>query len=116
MDRATTPETPRRIAWLRWAPGLLTLRQYQAAGLIDDVVAAVDIERLAGDEPRRVVGKECGSGSDIVDANEAARRRFGLCLVEQRIEFGDAGRRTRRQRTRRDGVDADTLWAELGCD
>ena len=39
MDRATTSEAPGRSDWLRWAPGLVTLRHYQAAWLPHDVVA-----------------------------------------------------------------------------
>ena len=30
---------PDRIGWLRWMPGLLTLRQYQAGWLPHDIVA-----------------------------------------------------------------------------
>jgi high affinity sulfate transporter 1 len=32
---------PNRIGWIRWLPGLLTLRQYQAAWLAHDVVAGI---------------------------------------------------------------------------
>jgi len=32
---------PNRIGWIRWLPGLLTLRQYQAAWLTHDIVAGV---------------------------------------------------------------------------
>src|SRR5215468_5681952 len=37
MDR----EAPDRIGWIRWLPGLLTLRQYQAAWLQHDIVAGI---------------------------------------------------------------------------
>ena len=37
----TLLETPNRIGWIRWLPGLLTLRQYQAAWLGHDIVAGV---------------------------------------------------------------------------
>jgi hypothetical protein len=35
--------------------------------LIDDVIAAVDVERFAGDQARYILGEECG----VVDADEA---------------------------------------------
>jgi len=34
-------EMPNRIGWIRWLPGLLTLRQYRAAWLTHDIVAGV---------------------------------------------------------------------------
>ena len=37
----TLLETPNRIGWIRWLPGLLTLRQYQAAWLGHDIVAGI---------------------------------------------------------------------------
>ena len=46
----------------------------ERASLIDDVIAAVDIEGLAGDQPRRVVGQKGGRKPDIVDADQAACR------------------------------------------
>jgi hypothetical protein len=49
---------------------------------IDDVIAAVDIERFAGDQARRIVGEERGGGADVVDADEAPRRRLRLRLVQ----------------------------------
>src|SRR6266481_7379655 len=32
---------PNRIGWIRWLPGLLTLRQYQATWLAHDVAAGI---------------------------------------------------------------------------
>src|SRR6267142_5336381 len=32
---------PNRMGWIRWLPGLLTLRQYQAAWLGHDIVAGI---------------------------------------------------------------------------
>ena len=46
--------------------------------LIDDVVAAVDIERLARDQAGGVVSEESGGHADILDADKTAGR--GLCL------------------------------------
>jgi hypothetical protein len=47
------------------------------------VVAAVDVERFAGDEARRVVRQEGGGDADIVDADEPAGGRLSPRLVEQ---------------------------------
>jgi len=41
MDLATTAKTPDRIGWIRWLPGLLTLRHYRAAWLGHDIVAGI---------------------------------------------------------------------------
>src|SRR5262249_24634768 len=41
---------------------------------VDDVVAAVDIERLSGDQLGRVVREEGGGDADVVDADQAAGR------------------------------------------
>src|SRR5215813_14886039 len=38
-ESSTSLEMPNRTVWLRWLPGLLTLRRYQASWLSDDVVA-----------------------------------------------------------------------------
>src|SRR5262245_28504569 len=84
--------------------------------LIHNMVAAVDVKRFPGDEAGGVVGEEAGGDAHVLDADEAARRRLRFRLVEQRIEFGDAGSRPRRQRSGRDGVHADALRAELGGD
>src|SRR3974390_1735185 len=81
---------------------------------VDDVIAAIDINRVAGDETRRVVREEGGGGADVVDTDEAAGRRLGFRFVEQGVKFRDAGRRARRQRPGRDRIDADALRAEFG--
>jgi hypothetical protein len=52
------------------------------AGLVDDVVAAVDVERFAGDQACGIVGQERGGRPDIVDRDEASRRRFRLRLFQ----------------------------------
>ena len=41
---------------------------------VDDVVAAVDVEDLAGDQAGGVVGEEGAGGADVVDVDEGARR------------------------------------------
>ncbi len=50
--------------------------------LIDDVVAAVNVKRFAGDQTRRIVREEGSRDSDIVDADKAPGRRLRFGLVE----------------------------------
>jgi len=51
--------------------------------LINDVIAAVDVKRLASDQPSGVVSEERGGNAHVVDADEAPCRRFRLRLVQQ---------------------------------
>jgi high affinity sulfate transporter 1 len=37
----TTFKTPQRIGWMRWVPGLVTLRHYRAAWIANDIVAGI---------------------------------------------------------------------------
>jgi hypothetical protein len=39
-------------------------------GLVDDVVTAVDVKGLAGDQARRVVREQRGGDTDVVDADQ----------------------------------------------
>src|SRR5262249_56562795 len=55
--------------------------------LIHDMVAAVDVKRLASDEAGGVVRGGSGGNAHVLHADEAARRRLRFRLVEQRIEF-----------------------------
>src|SRR5262249_19846808 len=82
--------------------------------LVHDVVATVNVKRLAGDEAGCVVREEGGGNAHVLDADEAARRRLCFCLVEQRIEFGNARGGARGERSGRDGGHADALPAQLG--
>jgi hypothetical protein len=50
--------------------------------LIDDVVAAVDIERLACDQAGGVVSEESGGHADIVDADKTAGGGLRLGFVK----------------------------------
>src|SRR5947207_14544785 len=81
--------------------------------LVDDVIAAVDIECFAGDQPRRVVRKEGGCYANIVNAHETARGSLGFRLVEQLIELRNAGGVPGGERSRRYGMIANTLRDEL---
>src|SRR5262249_35677978 len=65
--------------------------------LVHDMIAAVDIERVAGDQPRLVERQERGGGADVVDAHQRAGRRLLLRLGEQLVELGDAGGRAGRE-------------------
>ena len=58
--------------------------------LVNDMVAAIDVKRLARDEPRCVVCKKGRGDPHVVDADEAAGRRLRLRLIEQHIEFGNS--------------------------
>jgi hypothetical protein len=60
------------------------------SSLVDDVVPAVDIERLAGDQARRIMRQKSGGDTHVVDTDEAARGSLGSGLVEQFVEFGNA--------------------------
>src|SRR5262249_61290869 len=70
--------------------------------LIHDMVAAVDVKRFAGDEAGGVVREEGGGDAHVLDADEAARRRLRLRLVDQRLEFGKAPGGPRRERAGRE--------------
>jgi hypothetical protein len=50
--------------------------------LVDDVIPAIDIKRLTGDEAGRVVREKGRGEADVVDAYQTAGRRLGPCLFE----------------------------------
>ena len=54
------------------------------------MVATVDIEHLAGNEPGSIVCEEGRGDAHIVDVDQFARRRFDLRLFQKRIELGNA--------------------------
>ena len=78
------------------------------------MIAAVDIERVARYQPRGVMGEECGGKPNVHDAHKGACGRLLLGLVEEFIEFRDAGSGARCKRPRRNGVNADALGADFG--
>jgi hypothetical protein len=57
--------------------------------LVNDMVAAVNIKGLAGDEARGVMGEECGGNADVIDADAVP----GPSRVDDRvtIDILDAG-------------------------
>src|SRR6185436_9281746 len=58
---------------------------------VDDVITTVDIERLAGDQTRRIMRQKRRRRSDIVYAHKTAYRRFDSGCLKQVVKFGDAG-------------------------
>src|SRR5438034_11801976 len=89
------------------------LRDRQSA-LIDDMVSAVHVERFSGDEPRGVMGQERGGKADVVDAHQTAGGSLALRLLQKLVEFRNPRSGASSEWSRRDGVDADALRAELG--
>src|SRR3984957_18060775 len=80
----------------------------------DDVIAGVDMVDFAGDAARHV-GERIGAGlPDFLDGDIAAQRRVILIPLQDIAEVADAGGGERLDRPRRDGVDADVLYAEVG--
>src|SRR4026209_1228448 len=79
---------------------------------IDNVIAAVDRERLTGDQLRSVHAKEGNRDTDVLDRYEPPGRSFLLGLGDQFIEIGDAGCRSRLERTGRDRVHSDALGSK----
>jgi hypothetical protein len=58
--------------------------------LVDDVVAAIDIDDLSGHVAGRIECEEGAGRADIVDRDKGAGGRIRFGLVQQGIEFGDA--------------------------
>src|SRR5437899_9492508 len=83
---------------------LTAFRRMDRRTLVDDVVAAVDVQRFAGNEPSGVVRKERRGNANVVDADKAAGRGLFLRLVEQLIELGDSRCGARGERSGRDRV------------
>ena len=48
--------------------------------LINDVIAAVDVKCLAGDQPSRIVSEERGGNAHVVDADEFRAGAFAFAL------------------------------------
>src|SRR5215216_6586775 len=57
-------------------------RSDQTSRLIYDVVPAIDVKRLAGDEPCGVVRKKGGGDPNIVNADKASCRGLRFRLVD----------------------------------
>jgi hypothetical protein len=81
---------------------------------VDDVVAGIDIDRVAGHQASRIVREERRRNTDIVDRHEAPRRRLAAGLAQQVVEGWDPRGRAGREGPGRDRVNANALRAELG--
>ena len=62
-------------------------RASKSKTLVDDVVPAIHVKRLSGDQLRRIMGEERGSHTHILDADETRSGRLGVVLVEQLVEL-----------------------------
>src|SRR5947209_13649955 len=83
---------------------------------VHDVVAAIDVQRLAGDELGGVVSEKGRRGTDILDADETARGCLALRFFEQGVKFGNSRCCTGGERTGRNRVDTNAFRAELSGD
>src|SRR6266446_5634944 len=79
----------------------------------EDVVAAVDINRVAGHCTSVGAGEENAGGADLGDRDQPARRRALRHPRHQRVEIGDARGGAGGERAWADSVHADALGAEL---
>src|SRR5207244_12973473 len=79
----------------------------------EDVIAAVDINRVAGHRTGEGARQENAGGADLVDGYQTAGRSALRHPRHQRIEIRDAGGRAGGKRARTDGVHADPFGAEL---
>jgi hypothetical protein len=70
-----------------------------------NVVAAIDINRPAGDQLGEWRAQKRGGGADIEDIDEVAFRSTKFGLGQQLVEMGKARSRPCLERTRRDSVD-----------
>src|SRR5215213_3750070 len=81
-----------------------------------DVIAAIDVDDLAGDSRRHRATQEHGCVSDFAALDVATKRRALRVMFEHRAEVGDAASRERLNRTGADSIDADVSWAEILCE
>ena len=75
---------------------------------------AVDVVRVAGNRLGGVTHEKCAQRADVVDVDFASQRRTATRFIEQLVEVPNAGRRTRLDRSWRNGVDPDAAGPELG--
>src|SRR5215475_6170268 len=61
-------------------------------GSVHDVIAAIDIKRLAGDQLGAVHAEEGDGSTDVVDRYQVAAWRRRLRLLQQLVEVGNARR------------------------
>lgn len=76
---------------------------------IDDVIAAIDIEHLPRHQACGIVGKKGRSDANIVNTDKFSCWRLPDGLFQKFVEFWNARRGTRRYRSRRNRVDANSF-------
>ena len=75
------------------AAGLPTADQARSSSVpisIDDVISAVDIQDITGDELGAIEREKRRGLADIIDADQASGRCLALRLVEELIELRNA--------------------------
>src|SRR5690606_21153805 len=100
-------------------PGGWQLHAWPRAGCpwaesIEDVVAAVHVQRGTSNGAGTVAGQEGAQRTDVIDAQRAAHRRARRAVGDQRIEVAQPGGGAGRNGAGRNGVDADAGGAEFG--
>src|SRR5215471_808840 len=81
---------------------------------INDMISAVNVKRLSGDESCCIVGQEGRGYTYVVNADKASRRSLCSRLVKQGVKLGNPRGGPRRERARGNSVDTDALRTELG--
>src|SRR5271163_3826150 len=98
-----------------WA-GYTFHRWFPRRTSIDDVITPVDIHHLASDELCAVEREKRRRRAHVVYTDQAPGRRLALGLVQEFVEFRNAGRGAGRERAGRDRMDTYALRTDLGGD
>ena len=88
FGRVGTGGAPRASAFYSLTMPSYPQPMWTARALVDNVIATVNIQRFAGDQPRGIMREKCRGGSDVVYADKAARGGLCLCLIEQSVDSG----------------------------
>ena len=75
---------------LRFTTTAIRLRSKRRLALINNMIAAVDIKRLAGDQLCAIHAEKRDGNSDIVDRHQAPGRRLRLRFLQKLIKRRDA--------------------------
>ena len=84
--------------------------------LIDNVIAAVDVEGVSGAGFRRLMCEERNGKADVLGGHELAGRRFSLRFLQQGIELRYSRRSAGCERAGLNGVDPNPLRPQFGSD
>src|SRR5215471_2192715 len=76
---------------------------------VNNMIAAINVERLARDQARGIMRQKGSRRSDIVNAHEATYRRLGLGQFKQLVKLRNSGRSACRQGTRRNRMHPNAL-------